>query len=76
MLSFIYQQADTFQRKHGVRANLLYLNPEHAEQLQACFSEPYDLSKISELLQIEIIINHGVPHPHMAWAPTASRRAC
>lgn len=75
MLSFIYQQAETFQRKHAMRPNMLYLNPEHAAQLQACFSECYDLGKISELLQIEIVINHGIPHPHMAWAPTATRRA-
>lgn len=75
MLSFIYQQADKFEQKHGVRPNLLYLNQVHAEQLQACFSELHNLEGIKEMLQMEIIINQDIPHPHMAWAPTAHRRA-
>ena len=74
MLSFIYNLVDQFQSAHGMRPNLLYLNETHLQHLQDGFSDEYDLSHITEFLDMEIIIDHGIVHPHVAWTHMAGTR--
>ena len=75
MLSHIYRLARQFEHAHQVRPNLLYLNPEHLEHLRESFADPRDMGKILELLQMELIIDREVVHPHVAWSARLLRRA-
>ena len=75
MLSYIYRQIRNFEAQHGVLPNLLYINKEHAGHLQESVAEGYSLQDIAELLQLEVIINDDVLHPHVAWTQSAIRIA-
>jgi len=67
MLSFIYNLVNQFESAHGMRPNLLYLNKMHLQHLQDGFSDDYDLSRIIDFIGLEIIIDEGIMHPHVAW---------
>jgi hypothetical protein len=67
MLSFIYKLVSDFEQRHGIRPNLLYLSEVHAIHLKDGFSDEYDLKQITDMLGMEIIIDRGVIHPHVAW---------
>ena len=67
MLSFIYNLVQSFETSHGMRPNLLYLNQTHLQHLKQGFSEEYDLFQITNMLQMEIIIDNEAVHPHVAW---------
>jgi len=76
MLSFIIRLAEEFQREHGMRPNLLYMNERHVAHLRDGFDERYDLSAIMNMLEMDILIDEGVVHPRVAWAPVvAAKRA-
>jgi len=38
-------------------------------------TEEFSLQSITELLQLELIINREVLHPHVVWTQTAQRIA-
>lgn len=73
MLSFIYQLATRFEHTHHVRPNLLYLSPEHLDQLREAFADPEDLGHILGILHMELIIDAEVAHPHVGWIPIHKR---
>lgn len=75
MLSFIYHLATHFEQQHQVRPNLLYLHPNHVNQLRESFSDPENLGRILQMLQMELIVGHEVVHPHVGWGPAIERRA-
>ena len=75
MLSFIYRLVSEFEREHGIHPNLLYLNDKHAEYLQQSFSNGFRLHSIMKFLQMELIIDKSIAHPHVAWTHTAQRFA-
>ena len=75
MLSFIYRLVSEFEQEHGYKPNLLYVNEEHAERLTEGFDCQHDLHAIMGLLNMEIIIDKGVIHPHVAWMRMAQKRA-
>lgn len=76
MLSFIVRVTQEFEQEHGKRPNLLYLNPEHVVHLQRGFDDCYDLAAIMRMLNMELLIDQGAVHPHVAWvAPAAAKRA-
>ena len=75
MLSYIYRQIRAFENQHGVLPNLLYINEEQAEHLKESVSEDYTLRDIAELLQLEVVINQDVLHPHVAWTQSQIRNA-
>ena len=75
MLSYIYRQIRDFETQHGVLPNLLYINEEHAEHLKESVAEGYSLRDIAELLQLEVVINQEVLHPHVAWTQSVIRIA-
>ena len=75
MLSYIYRQICDFENQHGILPNLLYINEEHAEHLKDSVAEEFTLQQIAELLQLEVIINQEVLHPHVAWTQSAIRIA-
>ena len=76
MLSHIVRLTTEFEREHGLRPNLLYLNPEHLQRLQADFDPRFDLQVTMGMLRMEVLVDAGILHPHVAWTqPAAQRRA-
>lgn len=75
MLSYIYRLVNEFETRHGIPPNLLYLNDEHVDRLKQGFCEEYQLHDIMNLLQMDLIIDGEVMHPHAAWTHTALKRA-
>lgn len=73
MLGFIYRLTRQFELEHGIRPNLLYLNHFHAEHLKSAFDEHYSMAQIRDVLGMEVIIEHGIAHPRMAWTQTAEK---
>ena len=74
MLSHIYRLISSFEHEHGIHPNLLYMNGEHVEYLQACFSEEYSLEHIMKMLEMELIIEEDIMHPHAVWTTFAQAR--
>ena len=75
MLDHIYRIVSSFEKQHGIFPNLLYLNQAHSEQLKSCFSENYTFSNIIDLLDMDVIIETDIVHPHVAWAHSFNRAA-
>lgn len=75
MLSYIVQQASNFEQEHGIQPNLLYLSEEHISFLKEDFSDQYDLNAIRDFLQMELIINNEIVHPHVGWTRFSQKRA-
>lgn len=75
MLDHIYRLVSSFEQKHGVLPNLLYLNRIHSEYLKTSFDESYSLGQIMTMLQMEMIIDSEIIHPHVAWTHSAKRVA-
>ncbi|MGD8783311.1 MAG: hypothetical protein PVF28_00415 [Thioalkalispiraceae bacterium] len=75
MLGFIYGLIRGFEQEHGVQPNLLYLNRMHMEHLKAAFDEKYTLGQIMDMLEMEMIIDPEIMHPHVAWTQSAHRKA-
>ena len=74
MLSFIYNLANNFESSHGIRPNLLYLNPAHLQHLEEGFSKDYDLFAIMNMLGMEFIIDNDVLHPRVAWTHMVTKK--
>ena len=75
MLSFILRLTHDFEQEHGIYPNLLYMNRFHAEHLKAAFDQNYTIAQILELLDMELIIQNDITHPHVVWSQIA-RKAC
>ena len=75
MLDYLYRLVTSFEREHGMRPNLLYINPSHCEHLKASFDEKYSMSEIMEMLQMEVIIDSSCVHPHVYWRQAADKIA-
>jgi hypothetical protein len=73
MLSFILHLVHDFELEHGVHPNLLYLNHFHAAHLKNAFDDNYSISTILELLDMELIVESDITHPHVAWTQVAQR---
>ena len=74
MLSHIYRLIKDFEHEHGIHPNLLYLNSDHIEHLQLCFDEEYSLQHIMALLEMELIVEEDIMHPHVVWTTLAESR--
>lgn len=67
MLSFLYRLASNFEREHGYRANLLYLSPEHLQNLRQDLAAIKGLDEIVRFLGMEIVIEPEARHPHISY---------
>ncbi len=77
MLSHIVRLISEFEKQHGVYPNLLNLNQNHIEHLKAAFDDGYSLQQIMQVLDMELIIEEDIMHPHVAWTTVAQTRiAC
>lgn len=75
MLGFIVRLVNSFEKEHGFRPNLLYLNHIHSEHLKNSFDEKFSFSQIAQMLQMEIIIEPEAIHPRVAWTHVGHRVA-
>ena len=75
MLSLIYQLSSEFEKRHGLRPNLIYLNPRHQQQFCNDYPDANVRVRIMQHLGMEVVIDRDVIHPHVAWSSTALRRA-
>jgi len=66
MLSHIYQIVYYFEQTHGYRPNTLYINQELFKRLRQELSEPDNIDKIMDLLDMSIVIGNDLQHPHVA----------
>ncbi len=74
MLSYIYQMIQGYEQEHGFLPNLLYLNDFHCEYLKSGFADHYTLQDIQDMLNVEMIINQEIVHPHVAWSHNYHKR--
>ncbi len=67
ILNYILQQAQRFERRHGVPPNVLYMNKEHyialSEELPGLFYEP---TKTRLGFKIAILSKETLSHPQVA----------
>ena len=75
MLDYIYRLIRDYEQEHGIHPNLLYLNRIHSEYLKNAFAEDYSMRHITDALQMEMIIDHDIMHPHVAWTYAAQKMA-
>lgn len=75
MLDYIYRLVTGFEREHGMRPNLLYINPDHCQKLKSSFDQRFTMSEIMDMLKLEVIIDSGSVHPHVCWTQAADRAA-
>jgi len=66
MLSHIYQIVYYFEQTHGYRPNTLYINQALFKCLRQELSEPDNIDKIMNLLDMSIVIGNDLQHPHVA----------
>jgi hypothetical protein len=67
MLSFIYQLVQEYEREHGYRPNVLYLNHAHFAGLRGDLAEIRNLGAMSQLLGMEIVLDPELTQPHVYW---------
>lgn len=75
MLGFIVRLVSSFEKEHGFRPNLLYINRAHSEHLKDAFDEKFSFSHIAKMLQMEIIVVPDATHPYVAWTQVGHRVA-
>lgn len=74
MLSHIYRVCTEFERSHGCRPNLLYLNKTHLAQLLEDLSGWPNFESALRFLDMELVLSDEVVHPHVAAVSTPVRR--
>ena len=75
MLSYLYRLATAFERTHGHRPNLVYLNRLHYRMLQQNLAGLNNEEEIAHLLKMDIVISPDTCHPDVAWVSPVQRRA-
>jgi len=67
MLNYILQQAQRFERRHGISPNVIYMNKDHflelSEELPGLFCETPD---IHLGFRIAILSKEAMSHPQVA----------
>jgi len=67
MLSFLYKLATDYEREHGYRPNLLYINPDHLQSLRHDLASIQGLGELVRFLGMEIVIELEACHPHLSY---------
>lgn len=74
MLAYLYRLIQDYHQQHGFQPNLLYLNRFHCEYLRAAFADNYTLQDITNVLELELVIDQEIIHPHVAWTHTVQKK--
>ena len=75
MLSYIVGLVQAFEYKHGVRPQMVCLNPRHLHQLLAEFPD-IDHEKFFGKFGIRLLVlpEDDLPHPRVEWLPSSRPR--
>ena len=75
MLSYIVGLVQAFEYKHGVRPQMVCLNPRHLHQLLAEFPD-IDYEKFFGKFGIRLLVlpEDDLPHPRVEWLPSSRPR--
>lgn len=70
MLSYIMGLVQAFEYKHGVRPQMVCLNPRHLRQLLVEYPD-IDREKFFNGLGVRILVlpENDLPHPRVEWLP-------
>ena len=70
MLSYIVGLVQAFEYKHGVRPQIVCLNPRHLDQLLVEYPD-IDREKFFSGLGVRILVlpENDLPHPCVEWLP-------
>lgn len=68
MLSYLVKLASDFEREHGQRPNILYLNHAHFHTLRQELAGIPGLGELVRFLGMEVVIESGVSHPHLSYS--------
>lgn len=70
MLSYIMGLVQTFEYRHGVRPQVVCLNPRHLRQLLVEYPD-IDREKFFSGLGVRILVlpENDLPHPRVEWLP-------
>lgn len=69
MLSHIYQIAYYFQRCHGIRANVLYLNHGHFARLRGACADADDIATLMQRIGMQLVLSDSAAVPRLAYLP-------
>ncbi|MEJ2361454.1 MAG: hypothetical protein P8Z75_08510 [Gammaproteobacteria bacterium] len=68
MLSYLVKLASEFERKHGQRPNLLYINQAHFQRLRQDLAGIPGLGELVKFLGMEVVIAPESNHPHLSYS--------
>jgi len=66
MLSIINQLTSQYEKGHGFRANLIFINSAHLELLKKQLSEP-DIEILAQLIGMDIVLVEANSKPRVSW---------
>lgn len=75
MLSYLVKLASEFEREHGHRPNLLYMNPQHFQILRQELAGIPGLGELVRFLGMEVVIEQAICHPHLSYSRIEWRAA-
>lgn len=75
MLSYLYRLAADYERTHGCRPNLVYLNRLHYRMLRENLGGMDDEQQIARFLGMNVFICPDITHPDVAWIGPERRHA-
>ena len=70
MLSHILRQVQDFERRHGRRPNVVYINEDHLHVLRTDYPQLFRQDPVIELgFRIAVVSNLALTQPEAAWLP-------
>jgi hypothetical protein len=70
MLSYILRQIQSFERNHGMRPNVVFLNPQHLDALRHEYPQLFREDPVIALgFRVVILPRELGSHPQVAWLP-------
>lgn len=72
MLSHIVTLVDSYERNHGIRPNLVYMNETHYSYLREELPFVRDHNDVVAILGVDIALNDEALHPQAATVRFAS----
>ncbi len=75
MLSQIMRQVQAFERRHGIRPNVVYINSRYYDVLRKHYPELFRDDPIVELGFRLLVVSEDISlHPEVAWLPEKGAR--
>ena len=66
MLDYLYNSAVNYQKLHGLKPNLVYLNNRHFQTLQNQLETHHQLADLFKQFDLKIVLSPSQTHPSFA----------